>query len=259
VADAAGPTRQQLTPVAYWADAEANSVAIQLLWPRVPAWHTSAHCEGPQGFRRVECQGEPEMATRQHQARAGEGLPFCADRRSKKGRANRTSVGPCRGHPARSRTCGSASMLPRALASVAMRIANPFITITHVIGSLRGIHDFGPTLGLFSRVRKADVGQQSADTIKLNFRFRCPGAGHEVKVGDQTHERACHLRRGTDKPLATAWPPKFILRQFHERGADRRRLQVALAGDATPGKNAGSPSGVWTAILTGMDFVRLNS
>jgi hypothetical protein len=28
-----------------------------------------------------------------------------------------------------------------------MRIANPFMTITHVIGSLRVIHDFGPTLG----------------------------------------------------------------------------------------------------------------
>jgi hypothetical protein len=36
-----------------------------------------------------------------------------------------------------------------------MRIANPFIMITHVIGSLL----------------EADVGQQSADTIKLNFRF----------------------------------------------------------------------------------------
>jgi hypothetical protein len=33
-----------------------------------------------------------------------------------------------------------------------MRIANPFIMITHVIGSLRVIHDFGPTPGLFSRV-----------------------------------------------------------------------------------------------------------
>jgi hypothetical protein len=32
-----------------------------------------------------------------------------------------------------------------------MRIANPFILITHVIGSLRVIHDFGPTPGLFSR------------------------------------------------------------------------------------------------------------
>jgi hypothetical protein len=38
-----------------------------------------------------------------------------------------------------------------------MRVANPFIMITHVIGSLR----------------EADVGQQSADTIKLNFRFGC--------------------------------------------------------------------------------------
>ena len=36
--------------VAYWADAEANSMAIQLLWPRVPAWHTSAHCEGLKEF-----------------------------------------------------------------------------------------------------------------------------------------------------------------------------------------------------------------
>ncbi len=36
-----------------------------------------------------------------------------------------------------------------------MRIANPFIMITHVIGSLR----------------EADVGWQSADTTKLNFRF----------------------------------------------------------------------------------------
>src|SRR5882762_1376282 len=30
-----------------------------------------------------------------------------------------------------------------------MRIANPFIMIIHVIGSLRVIHDFGPTPGLF--------------------------------------------------------------------------------------------------------------
>ena len=36
-----------------------------------------------------------------------------------------------------------------------MRITDPFIMITHVIGSLR----------------KADVGWQSADTIKMNFRF----------------------------------------------------------------------------------------
>ena len=38
-----------------------------------------------------------------------------------------------------------------------MRVANPFIMITHVIGSLR----------------EADVGLQSADTIKLNFGFGC--------------------------------------------------------------------------------------
>jgi hypothetical protein len=31
-----------------------------------------------------------------------------------------------------------------------MRIANPFIMIIHVIGSLRVIHDFGPTPWLFS-------------------------------------------------------------------------------------------------------------
>jgi hypothetical protein len=36
-----------------------------------------------------------------------------------------------------------------------MRIANPLIMNTHVIGSLR----------------EADVGYQSADTIKLTFRF----------------------------------------------------------------------------------------
>src|SRR5882672_7502161 len=36
-----------------------------------------------------------------------------------------------------------------------MRIASPFIMITHIIGSLH----------------KADVGWRSADTIKLNFRF----------------------------------------------------------------------------------------
>jgi len=36
-----------------------------------------------------------------------------------------------------------------------MRIASPFIMITHIIGSLH----------------EADVGWQSADTIKLNFRF----------------------------------------------------------------------------------------
>jgi hypothetical protein len=39
-----------------------------------------------------------------------------------------------------------------------MQIANPFINITHVIGSLR----------------EADVDWESADTIKLNFRFQCP-------------------------------------------------------------------------------------
>ena len=33
-----------------------------------------------------------------------------------------------------------------------MRKASPFVTIAHVIGSLRVIHDFGPTPGLFTRV-----------------------------------------------------------------------------------------------------------
>ena len=79
-----------------------------------------------------------KLATRQHQARAGEGLPFCAHRRSKMGRANRTSAGPCRGHPARSRNLPlSRANVATGTTSVAMRIANPFITITHVIGSLR--------------------------------------------------------------------------------------------------------------------------
>jgi len=32
-----------------------------------------------------------------------------------------------------------------------MRVADPFIVISHVIGSLRVIHDFGPTPGLFFR------------------------------------------------------------------------------------------------------------
>jgi hypothetical protein len=57
-----------------------------------------------------------------------------------------------------------------------MRIANPFVMITHVIGSLP----------------EADIGQQSADTIKLDFSFRCLGADldalgavHEVKGGNQ--------------------------------------------------------------------------
>ena len=31
-----------------------------------------------------------------------------------------------------------------------MRIADPFVMIGHVIGSLRVIHDFRPTPGLFS-------------------------------------------------------------------------------------------------------------
>ena len=48
-----------------------------------------------------------------------------------------------------------------------MRAANPFIT--HVIGSLR----------------EAEVGWQTVDTIKLHFRFRCPGAVNEVKFGGQ--------------------------------------------------------------------------
>ena len=45
-----------------------------------------------------------------------------------------------------------------------MRIASPFIMITHIIGSLH----------------EADVGWQSADTIKLNFRFL--GAPGEVRL-----------------------------------------------------------------------------
>jgi hypothetical protein len=31
-----------------------------------------------------------------------------------------------------------------------MRIAGPFIKVTHIIGSLRVIHDFGSTPGLFT-------------------------------------------------------------------------------------------------------------
>ena len=151
MADAASPTRQQLAPVAYWADAEANSVAIQLRWSRVPAWHTSAHCEGPQELRRLECQGEPEKATRQHQARAGEGLPSVLTDVAKWAE----QIVPVQDYigvdPARSRTCVSPSMFRRALASVAV-----------------------------------DVGWQSADTIKLNFRLRFPGAVHRGFVSDET-------------------------------------------------------------------------
>jgi hypothetical protein len=79
-----------------------------------------------------------------------------------------------------------------------MRIANPFIMIIHVIGSLR----------------EADVGEQSADTIKLNFRFRCPRAVHEVKVGHQSTKVLAIYVVERAKPLATAWPPKFKLRPY---------------------------------------------
>src|SRR5258708_3432254 len=41
------------------------------------------------------------------------------------------------------------------------------------------------------RSREAHIGSQSADTIKLNFRFRCPGAVHEVKGQGPDHESAC--------------------------------------------------------------------
>jgi hypothetical protein len=85
-----------------------------------------------------------------------------------------------------------------------MRAANPFIT--HVIGSLR----------------ESEVGWQTVDTIKLHFRFRCPGAVNEVKFGGQiTKVLATHVvERG--KPRATAWP-----RDSEPAGAitmrDRRR------------------------------------
>jgi hypothetical protein len=72
-----------------------------------------------------------------------------------------------------------------------MRIASPFIMIIHVIGSLR----------------EADVGQQSADTIKLNFRFRCPRRCARSKVGDQTTKVLAIYVVERGKPLATAWPP----------------------------------------------------
>jgi hypothetical protein len=57
-----------------------------------------------------------------------------------------------------------------------MRIANPFIMIAHVIASLH----------------EADVGQQSADTIKFGFRFRFPWALRTT------------LRSGTRQALAQA-------------------------------------------------------
>jgi hypothetical protein len=41
-----------------------------------------------------------------------------------------------------------------------MRIADPFIMIIHVIGSLRVIHDFGPTAGLFF--------QSVANTLRIS-------------------------------------------------------------------------------------------
>ena len=60
-----------------------------------------------------------------------------------------------------------------------MRIGNPFIMITHVIGFLR----------------EADVGSQSADTIKLKFRFQCPRRYARSYGRAPDHESACHLRR----------------------------------------------------------------
>jgi hypothetical protein len=48
---------------------------------------------------------------------------------------------------------------------------------------------------------EADVGEQPADTIKLNFRFRCLGAVHEVKVRDQTTKVLAIYVVGRDKPL----------------------------------------------------------
>jgi hypothetical protein len=61
-----------------------------------------------------------------------------------------------------------------------MRIANPFIMIAHVIASLR----------------EADVGQQSADTIKFDFRFRCPRALGTKSTSGTRPESGGHLRRG---------------------------------------------------------------
>jgi hypothetical protein len=66
-----------------------------------------------------------------------------------------------------------------------MRIADPFIMITHVIGSLRVIHDFGPTPGLFSGVCITRIAESSGRL--------CAAAGAELSW------KRCPLR--WDQPL----------------------------------------------------------
>src|SRR5262249_17975993 len=68
--------------------------AIQLLWPRAPPWRTSARCEVPLECPLPECRDEPEMATPRHGARGERGLRFYAARRSRTGKASRTSAAP---------------------------------------------------------------------------------------------------------------------------------------------------------------------
>jgi hypothetical protein len=71
-----------------------------------------------------------------------------------------------------------------------MRIAHPFIMIAHVIGSLC----------------EADVGRQSAGTIKLGFRFRCRGAPQR-----QPHAHAAaSAATSHTSPTATAIRPDHI-------------------------------------------------
>jgi hypothetical protein len=91
-----------------------------------------------------------------------------------------------------------------------MRIANPFFMITHVIGSLH----------------EADVGWQSADTIKLNFRFWARAG--KLRLTSMSRHRP-HDRLRPKSAIETHAPQQLPALFDHLVGAQQERFRYREA------------------------------